>query len=338
MNDLLKRIPKEGLFQVILILVLFLSSAYDRNGPAITMSKVIFYISYVMAALFISYYILPRFFYKKNYKPFFISLLGVIILVVLIEEYLLEQIFFAGTRKALHIAIIPCLLDVLPIIIILVGFKFAWDAQQKQSELERLNTAVAESRMQFLKSQINPHFLFNNLNNLYAYALEGSPKTPTIILQLSSLLRYMLYDCQAELVPLEKEVKSLRDFIHLQELQIEDRGDVQFNVSGSTSAWQIAPLILIVFIENCFKHSTSSQTKDIAIDIDLRIDKDQLVMECSNSYSTTSNTEKLSKSIGLKNVKARLDLLYPNAHQLTIQDDGQIYKVQLGLELVTIQK
>ncbi len=333
MSDLLKRIPKEGLFQIILILALFIASAYDRNGPAITMSKIFFYINYVLAALFISYYILPRFFYKKNYKAFFVSLLGVIAWVVIIEEFLLEKLFFAGTRKALHIAIIPCLLDVLPIIIILVGFKFAWDAQQKQGELERLNTAVAESRMQFLKSQINPHFLFNNLNNLYAYSLENSPKTPTIILQLSSLLRYMLYDCQAELVPLEKEIKSLRDFIHLQELQIEDRGDVQFKVSGATSGWQIAPLILIVFIENCFKHSTSSQTKDIAIDIELRVVDQQLVMECSNSYSTTSNTQNLSNSIGLKNVKARLDLLYPNSHQLTIQDAGQIYKVQLALEL-----
>jgi len=214
-----------------------------------------------------------------------------------------------------------------------VGFKFAWDAQQKQSELEQLNTAMAESRMQFLKSQINPHFLFNNLNNLYAYALEESPKTPTIILKLSSLLRYMLYDCQEKLVLVEKEINSLQDFIHLQELQIEDRGDIQFTTSGQTSNWKIAPLILIVFIENCFKHSTSSQTDNIQIDIDLAIQGAQLIMNCSNTFSPTTNTQKLTKGIGLKNVKDRLALLYPNAHQLDIQENRNVYKVQLELVL-----
>lgn len=110
---------------------------------------------------------------------------------------------------------------------------------------------VAESRMQFLKSQINPHFLFNNLNNLYAYALENSPKTPKIILELSALLRYMLYDCQADYVPLAKEIKCLNDFINLQELQIENRGTIEFNISGKAENQLVAPLILIVFIENC---------------------------------------------------------------------------------------
>ena len=94
---------------------------------------------------------------------------------------------------------------------LLVGFKFAWDAQNKQTELEQLRNVVTESQLQFLKSQINPHFLFNSLNNLYSYALENSPKTPEIILELSSLLRYMLYECQEEQVPLSKEVKYLED-------------------------------------------------------------------------------------------------------------------------------
>lgn len=329
----LKHISKETLFQISLIGVLFLASIYDRHAVAISVSKIFFFINYVIAALFICYYLLPRFFYKKNYKPFFLSVIVIIAIVVIIEELVLEKIFFPGTIRASSTAIIPSILDVLPIIVILVGFKFGWDAQQKQSELEQLNTAMAESRLQFLKSQINPHFLFNNLNNLYAYALENSPKTPKIILELSSLLRYMLYDCKEQFVLLEKEIQCLRDFIQLQELQIEDRGDIQFTVSGQANGYFIAPLILMVFVENCFKHSASSQSENIYIDIDLAIQDGLLVMQCENNFSPNSNTQELSRGIGLENVQSRLALMYPKAHQLAITSEGNIFKVRLELKL-----
>lgn len=329
----LKHISKETLFQISLIGVLFLASIYDRHAVAISVSKILFFINYVIAALFICYYLLPRFFYKKNYKPFFLSVTVIIAIVVIIEELVLEKIFFPGTIRASSTAIIPSILDVLPIIVILVGFKFGWDAQQKQSELEQLNTAMAESRLQFLKSQINPHFLFNNLNNLYAYALENSPKTPKIILELSSLLRYMLYDCKEQFVLLEKEIQCLRDFIQLQELQIEDRGDIQFTVSGQANSYFIAPLILMVFVENCFKHSASSQSENIYIDIDLAIQDGLLVLQCENNFSPNSNTQELSRGIGLENVQSRLDLMYPKAHQLAITSEGNMFKVRLELKL-----
>lgn len=338
-NSGLKKLNKEFLFQFVLILVLGIATAVEKHEAALdlflSVSKLSFFLSYTLAALFIGYVLLPRFFYKKKYWLFTIGVFLVLFTVIGVEELILEQIFYPNSRGKNFPGFIHTLLEILPTILILVGFKFAWDAQQKQSELEQLNNAMAESRMQFLKSQINPHFLFNNLNNLYAYALEQSPKTPTIILELSSLLRYMLYDCQEKLVPLEKEIKSLKDFIHLQELQIEDRGDIQFTVSGQTIGWSIAPLILVVFIENCFKHSTSSQTDEIQIDIDITIKNNQLVMECNNTFSSNTNTQKLSKGIGLENVQARLDLLYPNAHQLDIKAEENIYKVKLELNLVT---
>ena len=337
MNTFFRKINKEFLFQFILILVLGIATSVEKHEAAwnlfLSASKLSFFLSYTFAALFIGYVLLPRFFYKKRYWLFAFSVFLVLITVIATEELVLEQIFYPNSRGKSFPGFIHTLLEILPTILILVGFKFAWDAQQKQSELEQLNTAMAESRMRFLKSQINPHFLFNNLNNLYAYALENSPKTPTIILELSSLLRYMLYDCQAELVPLAKEIKSLKDFIHLQELQIEDRGDIQFTVSGETSNWMIAPLILVVFIENCFKHSTSSQIDEIQIDIDIAIQNNQLVMTCSNSFSPATNTQKLSKGIGLENVQSRLDLLYPDAHHLAIQNEENVYKVRLELTL-----
>jgi len=191
-----------------------------------------------------------------------------------------------------------------------------------------------ESEMQFLKSQINPHFLFNNLNNLYSYAIEQSPKTPEIILELSGLLRYMLYECKEDFVPLTKEVEKLENFINLSEMQIEERGQVNFSTQNIQSNYQIAPLILIVFIENAFKHSTASQADNIEIDVNLELlETGELEFVCKNSFLLQSNTDSLSNGIGLENVKKRLELIYPNAYQINIQNNNNIYKVSLKIDL-----
>lgn len=222
----------------------------------------------------------------------------------------------------------------MPVITILIGFKFAWDASTKQREVEQLQTSVKESELQFLKSQINPHFLFNNLNNLYSYAIEQSPKTPSIILELSWVLRYMLYDCKEDFVALQKEIEHLKNFTQLNELQIEERGQVTFETENIGSGYRIAPLILTVFIENAFKHSTASQSKDISINIDIKVtDKGILEFECKNSFQPLGNTDNLSKGIGLQNVKKRLQILYPDAHELTITQGTGLYSVFLKMQL-----
>ena len=226
------------------------------------------------------------------------------------------------------------MLDTLPIITIISGFKFAWDALTKQREVDELKDAVKESELLFLKSQINPHFLFNNLHNLYSYAIVQSPKTPEIILELSSVLRYMLYECKEKDVPLKKEMEQLENFINLYELQIEERGNVQFHVRNINGSYRIAPLILIVFIENAFKHSTASQSDEILIEVNIELrEKGILDFLCRNSYRKQSNTDSLSHGIGLENVKKRLQLLYPDAHQLNIHQEEEIYEVHLTLKL-----
>lgn len=332
-NKSIRNIGSEMWFQIALIIVLFLLTTFDRNQPTFQWHEVLFFLNYIGAALLINYWLLPRYFYHSKYPHFVIGLVLIITGVILIEELVLEKLFFPDTRGSHFPGVVYTLVEVLPIILLMVGLKFAWDAHKKQSELNKLKNAVAESQLQFLNSQINPHFLFNNLNNLYAYAIENSPKTPTIILELSSLLRYMLYDCKARLVPLEKEVSSLTDFVRLQELQVEDRGQITFNVQGELSGKYIAPLILIVFIENCFKHSTCSQTSGIRIDIELVVHGQQLHMTCTNTFSETSNRDQLANGIGLENVMARLDLLYPDAHTLVAGAEGDLYRVELDLLL-----
>lgn len=331
------RIVREVVFQVLLIIIVFIAVGYEKHDPKISGSKLAFFGTYTLTALFIGYVLLPRFFYTKRYVAFISSLVLLLGGLILVEELFLEQIFFPNSRGSSFPGVIHTLLEVLPVILILVGFKFAWDAQHKQTQLEQLNTVIAESRLQFLKSQINPHFLFNNLNNLYSYALENSSKTPTIILELSSLLRYMLYDCKTHVVPLEKELKYLQDFIRLQALQLEGRGTIQFDVEGKTKGQHIAPLILVVFIENSFKHSTASQVKNIEIEVKLAVSNGLLRMHCANTFSQDSNTEELAKGIGLENVQTRLRLLYPDAHRLHISQKNNKYLVDLEIQLGAVQ-
>lgn len=325
---------KEVLFQLILHLAVFIFSTYDRADPVIKVYDVWFFLSYALAAFAINYLLLPRYFYNKKYLPFIIYTALIIGGVILVEELVIEQIYFPDTRAKRFPGVFYTLLGVLPVITVLSGFKFGWDALGKQREVETLKSAVQESELQFLKSQINPHFLFNNLNNLYSYAMENSPKTPEIILELSGVLRYMLYECREKYVPLTKEITQLHNFINLNELQIEGRGKVHFQADNIREGYRIAPLILIVFIENAFKHSTASQSSNIDIAVDIRLSENgHLDFICKNTYQPMTNVDNLSNGIGLQNVQKRLELLYPDAHQLEINKTEREYEVKLSMDL-----
>lgn len=336
-----KNIPfwlPEVLFQLGLLTIVYIFFAYEKQRGSgnlhFDIPKTIFYLNYVLASMFINYVLLPKFLYRKNYLQFILWSTLTITAVIFIEEGIIEQIFYPETRGKRFSSVFNNLISALPSITILVGFKFAYDAIRQQRELEVLQSAVKESELQFLKTQINPHFLFNNLNNLYSYALEQSSKTPEIILELSGVLRYMLYECQEATVPLHKEIEQLENFINLSKLQLEERGQVTFRAQDVQHGFRIAPLILSVFIENAFKHSASSQSDNIEIDVRLNWkSENEIIFTCENSYSEVSNTQDLSKGIGLANVQKRLELLYPDKHELKIDQTSTRYKVELHLEL-----
>ncbi|WP_066631160.1 sensor histidine kinase [Labilibacter marinus] len=324
----------EIVFQIILNILAFIFFAFDKKNPQIEIHHVAFYLNYAIVALLINYVIFPRFYYKKKY---FISISSIVLITtaaIILEEFVLEKIFFPDTRGREFAGIFYTLLGGMPVITMLSGFKFAWDALMKQKEVEDLKAVAKESELRFLKSQINPHFLFNNLNNLYAYAIENSPKTPEIILELSSVLRYMLYECKEKYVPLQKEIDLIENYIRLHQLQIEDRGHIQFTQKNISGSYHIAPLILIVFIENAYKHSTASQTENIYIEVNTQLSDDGILsFYCKNSFQEQSNTEKLPNGIGLINVKKRLQLLYPKLHSLEINKDESFFEVQLSITL-----
>ena len=339
-----KWLTTEVLIHILLWVLYFVIIAYQKNrisarsgGPSnLQLVDLAFALEYFMVILIIGYYLLPRFLYRKRYLTFLIWSTLTMVGAILIEEFVLEQLFFPDSiRSSRFTGFIPTLLEIGPTILFFLGFKLAWDNLTKQSALEKIQKEKTESELQFLKSQLNPHFLFNNLNNLYSYAQEGSPKTPEIILQLSDIMRYMLYESREKLVPLEKEIKYLEDFIQLQKLQMEGRGTVEYTISGSVNSKRIAPMILIAFVENSFKHSMNSQAEDIQIIINLEISGEQLLFKSANTFAEqggTGNTY-LNKGIGLDNVRKRLELQYPEKHHLETKAEDNVYFVNLLLDL-----
>lgn len=212
------------------------------------------------------------------------------------------------------------------------SIKIARDSFQRRHEEK-------EAELKLLKAQLNPHFLFNTLNNLYGLSVIKSDKLPNLMLKLSELLRYSLYDTKDTFVALEKEIKYLENYIALEKIRLEDHTDIQLHISGELDAKTIAPMLLIVFVENAFKHLGAKDGSLSEVSIDITVEGDELSFKCINSVDALNlkkdDMEKGKSGIGLANAKKRLELMYPNNYELLTTCDAKQYVVDLniGLEL-----
>jgi LytS/YehU family sensor histidine kinase len=210
--------------------------------------------------------------------------------------------------------------------------------QQQNAELnhKKLETELKlkEAELKLLKAQIHPHFLFNTLNNLYGLALEKAEETPELLLRFSSLLDYMLYRCNQPKVELSMELDYIHNYMALEKIRYGTKLQLEDTITGNINNRQIAPMILLPFVENSFKHGVSKQILSPFIRFNIRIHHYHLYLELENSCTAKSNIEDgYSHGIGLQNVKKRLELLYPGKHLLTITHSDCIFHVNLQLEL-----
>lgn len=219
-----------------------------------------------------------------------------------------------------------------------IAFYYFVDIYGHQEEIRRLEqykTQKIALEGSFLKSQINPHFLFNTMNNIYALSLKKSPQTPVIIERLESLLHYMLYECKSDLVPLENEFTFTNSYIALEKLRHkEEQCKISIDIKGDASSHQIAPLLLINFLENAFKHGTKTSFGKSWINMEIEISKKEFHFNLQNSKPTKPVNQVFSEyrgGIGLKNVKRRLEILYPRRHQLRINNQPDHFEIDLIL-------
>ena len=216
----------------------------------------------------VNYIIIPKLFYTKKFVLFVMALAFTLVLYGIIEESVVEKILFPNSRGLDQVStsgINGFLGEVIIPLLAFVVIKVLFDNFKHRQQIARIEKDNLENELKFLRSQIQPHILFNSLNSLYEFSRSKSDKAPDMVLKLSNVLRYVLYKSDKTLIPLEQELKFIDEYVALQKMQLEERGEVNFTVGreNSNGNIKISPFILIPFIENSFKHSLSSRIRDI---------------------------------------------------------------------------
>ena len=215
--------------------------------------------------------------------------------------------------------------------VIIKMMKRGWLKQQETLQVAR---EKAKAELQLLKAQIHPHFLFNTLNNIYFFTLTASPKAPEMLMKLADMLRYILNECNEALVPVEKEIKMIENYVALEKIRYGDRLKMELEVEGDYNNKMIAPLLLIPLIENSFKHGASKMLANPWVNLNITIEGHYLFFLLSNSRPDEIVILQRGGHIGLNNVRKRLALLYPAAHELSVVDGSESFEVYMKIRLV----
>jgi len=296
------------------------------------------------------YFFLPRYLSKnKNLIGITLLLLLFVSFLVVINYLFLILIFSISTQLG-YFDQMPKMSFIVPVwarLILfnyptVVGFALAIKILKnwylKQKETAQVGREIINGELQLLKAQVHPHFLFNTLNNIYSFIINDSNDATQALKKLSTLLWYIIYECDRPLVQLEKELKMIRDYIDLEKIRYGKNFNMSLQVQGNPSNKLISPLLLIPFLENSFKHGASQMLTHPWINLDITILQDELEFILSNSQPTVPGEKTMSNGLGLKNVKKRLSILYPETHSLNITDDVMSFSVSLKMPLFEANK
>ena len=337
-----------------LSLSVFVFSGREEINRALLISSVLI-VPQIIIAYFNMEVLIPRFFFKNQYLKYFGLVLLCFVGFYLFYEFVLPEIFrligppsevdrntihsvpdhkskeFSGPFRRMRIYY--TFTQMLAIYFLSTAFKTSQIALKREKEAADLKGENLNSELKFLRSQINPHFLFNALNNIYSLSIIKSEKTSDNILKLSDMLRYIIYDCNADRVPLEKEINYINNYIDLQKLKDDQINNIEVDFDQAQPKCMIAPMIFIPFIENSFKHSKIEDIENGWIRIKLENTNSHLSFSIRNSLSKVGYTKDKVGGVGLENVKRRLELLYPDRHRLRIQSHEHEFSVELQISL-----
>ncbi|QJW92279.1 histidine kinase [Spirosoma taeanense] len=282
------------------------------------------------------HYFLPRYLLAGRYVRYF----GLVLLSIL--GYLLVQAFYDFILYGFVIAptfnqdwletLSYNFFSTLWYLGLMVPLKLSIDWYEQQRLLQKIAVEKLQAEVNFLRSQVNPHFLFNILNNLYALTLKKSDLAPDMVLKLSDMMEYMLYDSDDARVPLEKEISYLQNYIELERIRCGDHSAITLDINGQPNGQQIAPLLLLPLVENAFKHGVGKRTGEAWLRGTLTLDHSALSMTVENTKPATIPNRK-NGGIGLVNLRKRLELLYPGRYSLQIEEKPQTYRASLYISL-----
>lgn len=334
------------LFFWLIILSIFLWDSFTGHQKPSTYEMLVklFYFSIInLSTFYINYTLLIPILVKqkKKYGLYMVSIFLLIAVMVVIKtivaslnQDLFLSYFSESSGKTMYLEITEYIIFAIFIsgffIVVSSLLKFAIDWSGSERVQRDLLSEKRDMELQFLKSQLNPHFLFNSLNNIYSLAYQKSDKTADAILKLSEIMRYMIYESNDSWVSLSKEITYVQSYIELQKLRFKDGAAVELTLNGEIDDQQVVPLILISFVENAFKHGVANDPKD---PIRINIIANQKILHFSVSNKKNKFNKDLMGGVGLNNVERRLQLLYPERYKLNIVNSATHYTTELMLDI-----
>ncbi len=292
-----------------------------------------------MIAAWLSVHVLVRKFYFTNKKLFWISQVIVAVAVVLFRRGFnyyytypyyhpesLNQPFFFPLKILIE------LVNLYLFVFLYATFYLLRNWYEQQKVVQELKQQKTHAELELLKSQVQPHFIFNTLNNIYAVTVKKNPETAGYLLHLARFLEYNLYNTQQDFVSLESELAYIRDYVGLQELRYGNKVDFSASVYGSTEGIQLPPLLLLPLIENSFKHGVDSMEGNSWVRMEVSNREHELTVKIENSYEILPAKEGQNGGLGLKNVKKRLELIYPDQHELRVLNENNAFMVVLKIK------
>lgn len=328
--------------------------SYFRN-PLYTFSESFFVVFGQAPTVYLMlYWIFPVFFLKKRYVQgvfwiialwFLCGVLNMILLGNVMQPFLAmilppENIppIPRSAGDSFFMAVIATNKGAFTITASALMLKFGKHWYHHQHRNLQLQKEKSEAQLQLLTAQVHPHFLFNTLNNIYSQAQTESPKSSKMLMGLSDILRYILYEGRKTLVPLKQELSMIKEYINLEQIRYGNKLDVHVLVPDRIEDIYIAPLLLLPFVENCFKHGTSNILQNPWINLTVDIKDRTLVMKLMNGKAAMKENGQRKGGIGIHNVRQRLDLLYRDKYELQIREDSEVFVVDLTVELVRLKK
>jgi sensor histidine kinase YesM len=320
---------------VAFVILQFVIFGIPIDDPLITLRTLLASIPLIILFYTNTSFLITRLLARKRVMPYILTVIGAVILVILVTHWIERTFngeFYRSRDWYPGIVTSRAVLHSLLILTVSGGLKMTkeWFRNERlKNEMEKEKMA---SELAMLKSQINPHFLFNNLNNIYSLAIRKSEAAPKAIVMLSEMMRYMLYDSTADQISLSKEVEHLHNYIDLQKLRLKDDRHVCFSTEGDLEIGKIEPMLLEPFVENAFKHGDIFRQGG-NIHIDLKVVDKLLHFQVCNTFSRNGHVKDKHSGIGLNNIRKRLDLLYPDRHKLDIAEKDAQFTVDLKLNL-----
>jgi sensor histidine kinase YesM len=285
------------------------------------------------------YFFVPLLLNKRHYLLYAIATISLIFTYSFVNYTLLtlipESILSIGLSD--YISHLNARYDIFEgffTLVITYSIKYAGQVRSTQTRLLQLQRDNLTLELNALKAQINPHFLFNTLNNIYSLALRKSEKTPDMVLKLSDMMRYVLYECNSGRVALDREIQFISNYIELERIRHGDDVSINFSLTGNPKDYRIEPLLLIPIVENSFKHGINAQIEKGFVDVQLNVLNGSLQLKVLNTVHLKGAFSKEKGGIGLDNVQKRLELIYPQKHYLKILALKDSYKVDLELNLL----